>query len=138
MNAEGPASLVVHASCVAAGERGLLIMGKSGAGKSALALQLIAFGAALVADDRVALTIEDDTLIARCPGQAIRGMIEARGFGLLHVETQVSADRSWPSTWIWSRKSACPCVTRSRCWEGRCLLPMALAGAILLLRCGCT
>ena len=82
---------VLHASCVALGDRGLLILGKSGAGKSALALQLIALGAALVSDDQVAITAEGEGLIARCPSPAIKGMIEARGFGLLHLPAQDSA-----------------------------------------------
>ncbi|MEO1532556.1 MAG: serine kinase, partial [Pseudomonadota bacterium] len=43
----------LHASAVALGERGLLILGPSGAGKTRLALELVALGAELVADDRV-------------------------------------------------------------------------------------
>ena len=75
--------LVLHASCVAVEGRGLLILGPSGAGKSALALQMIALGAQLVADDRVEITLRDGRLVARCP-QAISGLIEARGVGILH------------------------------------------------------
>jgi HPr kinase/phosphorylase len=62
--------------------RGLLILGPSGSGKSALALQLIALGAQLVADDRVELRREADALVARCP-VPLSGLIEARGVGLL-------------------------------------------------------
>lgn len=72
----------MHASCVAVDGRGLLILGPSGAGKSALALRLISLGATLVADDRTELTADSGQLIARCPAQ-IRGLIEARGVGLL-------------------------------------------------------
>ena len=83
---------VLHATCVAAGDRGLLILGASGRGKSALALQLIALGAVLVADDRVAITADGaEGLRARCPVPAFRGMIEARGFGLLTLRAQDSA-----------------------------------------------
>src|SRR3546814_6063070 len=42
----------IHASCVAAGNGGVLILGQSGQGKSDLALRLIDRGARLVADDR--------------------------------------------------------------------------------------
>src|SRR3546814_13743382 len=42
----------IHASCVAAGNGGVLILGNSGQGKSDLALRLIDRGARLVADDR--------------------------------------------------------------------------------------
>lgn len=72
----------MHASCVAVSGRGLLIIGPSGSGKSALALDLIALGAQLVADDQTELTLQDMTLTARCP-HALRGLIEARGVGIL-------------------------------------------------------
>lgn len=75
-------SPLIHASCVAAKGRGLLILGPSGSGKSGLALQLIALGAQLVADDQTILTVEAGGLVARCP-EALAGMIEARGLGLL-------------------------------------------------------
>ncbi len=76
----------VHASCVAVGDRCVLILGASGAGKSALALQMMAMGAQLVSDDRVELRIQDGQVIAQSPA-AIRGLIEARGIGLLQAET---------------------------------------------------
>ncbi len=76
---------------MAAGDRGLLILGAAGAGKSALALKLIALGARLVTDDRVEVTAEGETLVARCPAPSIRGLIEARGFGLLRMEAQPAA-----------------------------------------------
>ena len=82
---------VLHATCVAVQDRGLLILGGSGTGKSALALKLIALGAALVSDDQVAIEPDGDALRAFCPRDAIRGMIEARGFGLLHMKAQTSA-----------------------------------------------
>jgi len=78
------ASATLHASCVAVDGRGLLIMGPSGAGKSALALRLISLGAGLVADDRTEVTARAGQLVARSP-QPIRGLIEARGIGLLRA-----------------------------------------------------
>ena len=75
-----------HASCVAVDGRGVLILGDAGAGKSSLALQLMAYGADLVADDRTTLTAREGTLWATCP-PTIRGVIEARGVGLLHATT---------------------------------------------------
>ena len=77
--------LCLHASCVALGGRGLLITGKSGSGKSALALQLMAFGARLVADDRTLVTRDGSVLTARAP-DPIRGLVEARGLGLLEAD----------------------------------------------------
>jgi HPr kinase/phosphorylase len=74
----------VHAGCVAASGRGLLILGRPGAGKSALALELVCLGAALVADDRVALRREGDAVLASAPPR-LRGLIEARGVGVLRL-----------------------------------------------------
>jgi HPr kinase/phosphorylase len=76
--------LNLHASCVAHKGNGLLILGASGKGKSALALQMIALGADLVADDRTDLSIVGTALIASCP-PTITGLIEARGIGILRL-----------------------------------------------------
>lgn len=62
-----------------------MILGASGTGKSALALALMALGARLVADDRTILTPQSNHLIATCP-PTLRGMIEARGVGVLNAE----------------------------------------------------
>ena len=74
----------IHATCVSCDGRGILITGSSGSGKSALALQLIAHGASLVADDRVNLTQTDSGIVSDAPDE-IAGMIEARGVGLLNA-----------------------------------------------------
>lgn len=74
----------IHASAVAIDGRGLLILGPSGSGKSALALALMGQGAQLVADDRVILRAQGECLLAECP-PAIRGRIEARGLGILRA-----------------------------------------------------
>jgi serine kinase of HPr protein (carbohydrate metabolism regulator) len=75
---------VLHATSVALAGRGLLIRGASGAGKSALALEMISRGARLISDDRTIVTREDRALWLDAP-EAIRGMIEARGLGLLRT-----------------------------------------------------
>ena len=79
----------LHGTCVTYGQSGLLIIGTSGSGKSALALSLMGMDAILVADDRVIVTNRDGVLTARCP-PAIHGMIEARGIGLLAAKTQAA------------------------------------------------
>lgn len=86
----GGAEVIVHGACVAWGPAGLLILGPSGSGKSALALQLMALGCALVADDRVVLRQREGVLIAGPPA-ALAGMIEARGVGLLAADWQAEA-----------------------------------------------
>ena len=73
--------LVLHATCVAWEGRAVLIRGASGAGKSSLGLELMAWGCGLVADDRTELWAREGRLMARCP-VAIRGLIEARGVRL--------------------------------------------------------
>lgn len=65
--------------------QGVLILGRSGAGKSSLALQLMAFGARLVADDRTVLHPGEGAPVASCP-PAILGRIEARGLGILAAD----------------------------------------------------
>ena len=74
----------VHATAIALGGRGALLRGRSSSGKSALALEMMAFGADLIADDRVHLTRADDRVVASCPA-ALSGLIEARGLGLLRA-----------------------------------------------------
>jgi HPr kinase/phosphorylase len=81
---------IVHATCVAINKRGLLILGPSGSGKSSLGLALMALGARLVSDDRTTLTNRAGKLVAKCP-PAIRGLIEARGIGLIRASAQASA-----------------------------------------------
>ncbi|MBL3594370.1 HPr kinase/phosphatase C-terminal domain-containing protein [Rhodovulum sulfidophilum] len=83
-------SCILHASTVAHRGRAVLIRGASGAGKSALALQLMALRAELVADDRTILTRTGSGLLASAP-EAIRGLIEARHVGLLRAEAVASA-----------------------------------------------
>lgn len=85
-----PPPLLVHASTVCVAGRGLLITGKAGTGKSSLALQLIALGAELVADDGTLLSNRDGALIAR-PPESIQGRIEARGLGVLAAHWRAEA-----------------------------------------------
>lgn len=81
------ASGAIHATAVLVGEAGVLIRGASGAGKSALALALIAaarragrFGS-LVGDDRLRLSAHHGQLVA-AGHPAVAGLIERRGQGL--------------------------------------------------------
>lgn len=76
---------ILHASCVAVAGRGLLILGPSGGGKSALAIRLVALGADLVSDDRTRVRTEGGALVASCPNPALQGLVEARGLGILRA-----------------------------------------------------
>jgi len=75
---------LVHGTTVAIDGRGVLIRGPSGRGKSDLALRLIDRGARLVADDQTRLVRDEEEVIAEAP-DAIAGLIEARGLGLLRL-----------------------------------------------------
>ncbi|MBO9452676.1 HPr kinase/phosphatase C-terminal domain-containing protein [Tropicibacter sp. R16_0] len=77
-------STILHGSCVSLSGQGVLIKGSSGSGKSALALQMLAYGCDLVADDRVVVTADGRQLMADAP-TALPHLIEARGLGLLPV-----------------------------------------------------
>jgi HPr kinase/phosphorylase len=87
---EDAGSLIVHGAAVAVAGRGVLILGGSGSGKSALALAMIGRGAALVADDRVVLERRGGALVARAPA-TIAGLIEARGVGILRLPALAEA-----------------------------------------------
>lgn len=77
---------LVHGTCVAVGGRGVLLRGRSGAGKSDLALRMIADGARLVADDQVVVRVAARRLIASAP-DALRGLLEVRGIGIVPMKT---------------------------------------------------
>lgn len=83
-------SKTVHANCVAIDGKGLLIVGASGAGKSTLALQMLALGADLVSDDQTTISSDGKCLVAKAP-IAIKGLIEARGLGILTFPSVPSA-----------------------------------------------
>jgi serine kinase of HPr protein (carbohydrate metabolism regulator) len=70
---------------VAKDGRGILIYGRSGSGKSDLALRLIDRGALLVSDDYTIVRRVEGRLLARAPVN-IEGRIEVRGLGIIPLE----------------------------------------------------
>jgi serine kinase of HPr protein (carbohydrate metabolism regulator) len=85
MSPAQPVSETVHASCVAIGGRGVLIAGRSGSGKSDLALRLIDRGAVLVSDDYTLVVTAADRLLGSAP-ETIAGKIEVRGIGVVEMD----------------------------------------------------
>lgn len=82
-------SETLHASTVSFDGRAVLITGRSGAGKSDLALRLLDRGFTLVSDDQTLVHRDGDRLIASAPA-AIAGKLEIRGLGIIDVE--IAAD----------------------------------------------
>ena len=72
----------VHATTVAIGNLGVMLLGSSGSGKSDLALRLIDRGAMLVSDDYTQVVVLDGALIASPPA-TIAGRMEIRGIGIV-------------------------------------------------------
>jgi serine kinase of HPr protein (carbohydrate metabolism regulator) len=83
---QSPADRIdLHGTAVAIEGRGVLLRGRSGSGKSDLALRLVDGGAKLVADDQVRLERRGDGLwVSAPPGipEALRHKIEIRGLGI--------------------------------------------------------
>src|SRR4051794_206683 len=80
-----PEAATVHASAIVVGEKGVLIRGGSGSGKSSLVLAMLTrdlVPTRLIADDRVVLTAENGRLQASVPDK-LAGLLEVRGLGLL-------------------------------------------------------
>ncbi len=86
-----------HGTFVRTGRLGVLVLGKSGCGKSALALALIDgagrglgkgdLATTLVADDQVCLWRDDTTAqVYGSPPETIAGLLEIRGVGIVQVD----------------------------------------------------
>ena len=83
----------VHGVFVEIKGKGILIIGKSGIGKSELALDLIDRGNKLIADDSVAFYKQDkNTLIGQAPS-LLKNMMEVRDLGILDIK-KLFGDRS--------------------------------------------
>ncbi|MFM9828909.1 MAG: HPr kinase/phosphorylase [Sphingomonas sp.] len=75
-------SETIHATSIAIGGNAVLLRGRSGAGKSDLALRLIDRGAALVSDDYTLVERRANAVFASAP-PAIAGQLEVRGIGIM-------------------------------------------------------
>ncbi len=95
MNTDFSSYETIHATALIIGESGVLIRGKSGSGKTALALKLIdeaknrGMFSRLVCDDRVRLFATRTHLIATAHPN-IKGKIEIRGMGIVSIDYEKS------------------------------------------------
>ena len=76
----------IHATLINYQNKGILLIGKSGSGKSDLALRFIEEkGAKLVADDQVILRKENNNIYGTAPDN-IAGKLEVRGIGICEFD----------------------------------------------------
>lgn len=86
----------LHATAVVIGERGILVMGPSGAGKTTLALSLLDHFAGvgqfarLISDDQIFLSAKGARVVCRAPA-SIAGLAEVHGIGPQPVAHERSA-----------------------------------------------
>ena len=85
-----PEHLVLHASAVKYEDVAVVVTGPSRSGKSTLALELMALGAVLVADDLVVLQRSGRHVRVSPPPDSPAG-IEASGIGILAADRSESA-----------------------------------------------
>ncbi len=81
----GPDSITLHGSAVALNDRGFLIVGDSGAGKTTLATEMMALGAGLVADDWVIIERGRAVGLVMSAPAPIQGLVELRGIGIVRM-----------------------------------------------------
>lgn len=78
---------VVHGSFVDVYGIGVLLMGRSGIGKSEIALDLVERGHRLVADDVVMITRKGEGILMGAGTDLVKHFMEIRGLGLLDVRS---------------------------------------------------
>ncbi|ATP41746.1 HPr kinase/phosphorylase [Solibacillus sp. R5-41] len=75
---------------------GVLIIGKSGVGKSETALELIKKGHRLVADDSVEIRQEAENMLIGSPPPLLEHLLEIRGIGIIDIMTLFGASAIRP------------------------------------------
>jgi serine kinase of HPr protein (carbohydrate metabolism regulator) len=85
-------STLVHGTALVVGTTGLILLGPAGAGKSSMALKLIASArragqfATVMSDDQLFLDVVNGRIVVTAP-PTIRGLIELRGSGIGQIDT---------------------------------------------------
>jgi HPr kinase/phosphorylase len=88
---------LVYGTCVALGPYAALLRGRSGSGKSDLALRFLALAPEgdlqprLVADDQVWIVAQSDGSLIASPPETLAGKIEVRGVGIVSLPHRSTA-----------------------------------------------
>jgi HPr kinase/phosphorylase len=90
----------LHATAIAFGDKGVLLRGPSGSGKSDLALRCLALAPSELFSDPVQLVADDQVIVERTETDAIaatapptlKGLLEVRGVGLVTVVPRNTTD----------------------------------------------
>ena len=104
MNAE---RFNLHATAIVVDNTGILFTGPSGSGKSELAFSFLTeaqrcgLPAALIADDQIFVYRDGENIIAERP-EAIAGLLELRGSGIVNVNSVPSAGLNFAVTTVLS------------------------------------
>jgi HPr kinase/phosphorylase len=96
LKSKGPEAINhTHGVFVKIKDRGVLIIGKSGIGKSEVALDLISRGHKLIADDSVSFYKNDQNAIIGEAPSLLKNLMEVRGLGIIDIKK------------LFGRKSVC-------------------------------
>jgi HPr kinase/phosphorylase len=85
MKPDESAALRIHGTLVQVAGIGVLLLGRSGIGKSECALELVMRGHRLVADDLVLVAYTDDGGTLGWSPALVRHYLELRGVGIVHI-----------------------------------------------------
>lgn len=77
-------SFCLHGVLVSIANKGILIVGPAGVGKSSLALELLYQGFSLIADDSVEISHTDTGVIGHCP-TLLQNLLHTRELGLISI-----------------------------------------------------
>jgi HPr kinase/phosphorylase len=91
-------SVFLHANLVNIQGLGVLILGKSGIGKSECCLELMNRGHRLIADDVTQVTLQKKTLLNGQPAKLLGTHMEIRGIGIIDAQAIFGGNRVMPSS----------------------------------------
>ena len=82
-----------HGVLVSIANKGVLIIGEAGIGKSSLAIELLYQGHQLIADDSIEITKINQTLIGQCP-PLLKELLHSRELGIISIP-RIFGNTAW-------------------------------------------